>query len=182
MVRIRRWICWAFVSFLMVYAPVFIFNTFYKSDKPLTMEELETRGDWRSEQRAGMTVEGIEQQRQNINTETSSPTFAAGSPLDRLQQHRNTQKMLTGRWNFSGRYNDMNVTALQINNSDYYLVGKNYNGAEVIVDRGRCQITSGMTMLMPDDRGGMKEVQFQGGNTLTLFDIDYGTEMTFVKR
>jgi|GEM_PF-4486054 len=182
MVRIRRWICWAFVGFLVFYGPIFIFNNFYKRDVPLTPEELETRGDWHTEQRADMTVDGIEHQRQHIDTKTSSPSFAAGSPLDRLQEHRNTQKMLTGKWNFSGRYNEMNITALQINNSDYYLVGKNYNGAEIIVERGRCQVTSGMTMLMPDEGGGMKEVQFQGGNTLTLFDMDYGTEMTFVKK
>jgi hypothetical protein len=182
MVRVRRWICWAFVGFLVFYGPIFIFNNFYKRDIPLTPEELETRDDWYAEQRAGMTVEGIEQQRQNINTETSSPSFKAGSPLDRLQQHRNTQKMLTGRWNFGGGYNNMNITALQINNSDYYLVGKNYSGDEIIVERGRCQVTSGMITLLPDNGGGMKEVQFQGGNTLALFDIYYGTEMTFVKR
>jgi hypothetical protein len=170
------------VGFLVFYGPIFIFNNFYKNDKPLTPEELESRGDWRSEQRANMSVEEIERQRQDINTKTSSPSFKAGSPLDMLQQHRNTQKLLTGRWDFSGRYNEMGITSLQINNSNYYLVGKNYSGAEIIVERGRCQVTSGMITLMPDNGGGMKEVQFQGGNTLTLFDIDYGTEMMFVKR
>jgi hypothetical protein len=182
MVKIRRWLSWAFAGFLVFYGPIFIFNNFYKSDSPPTPEELEARGDWRTEQRAGMTAEDIERQRQNINAETTSPAFAAGSPLDRLQQHRNTQKMLTGRWNFIGGYNNLNITALQINNSDYYLVGKNYSGAEIVVERGRCQIVPGMITLMSDNGAGMKEVRFDGGNTLTLFDIDYGTELTFVKR
>jgi hypothetical protein len=86
MVKIRRWLSWAFAGFLVFYGPIFIFNNFYKSDSPPTPEELEARGDWRTEQRAGMTAEDIERQRQNINAETTSPAFAAGSPLDRLQQ------------------------------------------------------------------------------------------------
>ncbi len=175
----RRWLAWAFISFVVFYSPILIYNNYYKNNKPMTPEELETAGDWYAEQRAKMSMEDIEKQRGYISTETSSPSFAAGSPLDRLQQHRNTQKMITGRWNYYGRRDSRNITAMQINNSSYYLVGLNF-GDEIIIERGRCQITPGMIILLPDDGGDFKEVEFEGGNTMIVYE--YGTPMEFVKK